>query len=240
MKMQPIIGIIGKTDENKKSEVGIDYVNAIEKSGGIPLLLPYSENVDTIASYLSLCDGFMFVGGVDINPEYYNEKILNSSVCICKERDDFDFLVIKEVLKTAKPILAICRGIQLLNVALGGTLIQDIPTQAPSSVLHKQTESRYEFSHSVKILKDTPLFELVRKDRLTVNSFHHQAIKTLGNGLRIMAQSDDGVIEAICGVSERFLRAYQWHPELLYQKDETTPKLFEEFVNACIKNSKNG
>jgi putative glutamine amidotransferase len=233
--MRPIIGIIGKTDENKKSEVGIDYVNAIEKSGGIPLLLPYSENVDTITSYVKLCDGFIFVGGVDISPAYFGEEVLNNTVCICKERDYFDFLVLRQVLKTNKPIFAICRGIQLVNVALGGTLIQDIPTQKPSPILHKQTESRYAFSHSVKVEKTTPLFELVQKDSLKVNSFHHQAIKTLGKGLCVMAQSDDRVIEAVYGVGERFLRAYQWHPELLFDKDETTPKLFEEFVDACLK-----
>jgi len=237
--MRPIIGIIGKIDENKKSEVGIDYVNAIEKSGGLPLLLPYSENVDTITSYVKLCDGFRFAGGVDINPEYYTEKILNSSVCICKERDDFDFLVIKEVLKTDKPILAICRGIQLLYVALGGMLIQDIPTQAPSSVLHKQAESRYEFSHYVNVVKGSPLAKIVGGKRLRVNSFHHQAIASLGAGLSVMATSEDGIIEAVYGESERFLRAYQWHPELLIEKDEISNKLFAEFVDACLKKSKN-
>ncbi|MBO5224149.1 MAG: gamma-glutamyl-gamma-aminobutyrate hydrolase family protein [Clostridia bacterium] len=235
--MRPIIGIIGKTDENKKSEVGIDYVNAIEKSGGIPLLLPYSENADTIASYVGICDGFMFVGGVDISPKYFGEEVLNDTVCICKERDDFDFLVLSQVLKTNKPILAICRGIQLVNVALGGTLIQDVPTQINSIVSHKQNEGRYEFSHSVKVIKDAPLFELVQNARLKVNSFHHQAIKTLGKGVRVMAQSDDGVIEAIYSSGERFLRAYQWHPELLFNQDENSRKLFGEFVGVCLKNS---
>ncbi len=233
--MRPLIGIIGKTDENKKSEVGIDYVNAIEKSGGLPLLLPYSENEEIIDSYIDLCDGFMFVGGVDIDPCYYGENILNDTVIVCKERDNYDFLVLRQILKTDKPVLAICRGIQLLNVALGGTIIQDIPTQINSQISHKQSEGRYEFSHCVNIEKNSPLYRLFLHDRVKVNSFHHQAIAKIGDGLTVMAICDDGIIEAVCGVDNRFIRGYQWHPELLNEKDENSRKIFMEFVDACLK-----
>ena len=235
--MQPIIGIIGKTDENKKSEVNNDYVGAIEKSGGVPILLPYSKNADIISSYVRLCDGFLFVGGVDISPSYYDEKILNDTVGVCKERDEFDFAVIKEVFKTSKPILAICRGIQLVNVAMGGTLIQDIPTQINSQILHKQREGRYEFSHGVSIEKNSPLYEIVKLDNLRVNSFHHQAIAKLGKNLSVMAKSEDGIIEAVCGVGDRYIRAYQWHAELLFDVDESARQIFREFVLASAKNS---
>ena len=235
--MQPIIGIIGKTDENKKSEVNKDYVGAIEKSGGVPILLPYSKNADIISSYVRLCDGFLFVGGVDICPSYYAEKILNDTVSVCKEVDEFDLAVIKEVLKTSKPILAICRGIQLVNVAMGGTLIQDIPTQINSQILHKQREGRYEFSHGVSIEKNSPLYEIVKLDNLRVNSFHHQAIAKLGKNLSVMAKSEDGIIEAVCGVGDRYIRAYQWHAELLFDVDESARQIFREFVLASAKNS---
>lgn len=235
--MQPIIGIIGKTDENKKSEVNKDYVGAIEKSGGVPILLPYSKNADIISYYVKICDGFLFVGGVDINPSYYGEKILNDTVSVCKERDEFDFAVIKEVFKTSKPILAICRGIQLVNVAMGGTLIQDIPTQINSQILHKQREGRYEFSHGVSIEKNSPLYEIVKLDNLRVNSFHHQAIAKLGKNLSVMAKSEDGIIEAVCGVGDRYIRAYQWHAELLFDVDESARQIFREFVLASAKNS---
>lgn len=235
--MQPIIGIIGKTDENKKSEINRDYVYAIEQSGGVPILLPYSENADVIRSYVEACNGFLFVGGVDIDPSYYDEKTLNDTVSVCKERDEFDFAVLREVLKTSKPILAICRGIQLVNVALGGTLIQDIPTQINSLILHKQREGRYEFSHSVSIEKNSPLYEIVKLDNLRVNSFHHQAIAKLGKDLSVMAKSEDGIIEAVCGVGDRYIRAYQWHAELLFDVDESARQIFREFVLASAKNS---
>ncbi len=236
--MQPIIGIIGKTDENKKSEVNKDYVGAIEKSGGVPILLPYSKNADIISSYVRLCDGFMFVGGVDINPSYYGEKILNDTVSVCKERDEFDFAVIKEVFKTSKPILAICRGIQLVNVAMGGTLIQDIPAQTNSQIAHKQSEGRYEFSHYVVVAENSPLFDIAKTNKLRVNSFHHQAISQLAKGLYVMATSEDGIIiEAVCGVGDRYIRAYQWHAELLFDVDESARQIFREFVLASAKNS---
>jgi len=183
------------------------------------------NSVCQMAAVLALCGAHIIVGEEIVRPILW--------------RDDFDFLVIKEVLKTDKPILAICRGIQLLNVALGRTLIQDIPTQAPSSVLHKQAESRYEFSHYVNVVKGSPLAKIVGGKRLRVNSFHHQAIASLGAGLSVMATSEDGIIEAVYGESERFLRAYQWHPELLIEKDEISNKLFAEFVDACLKKSKN-
>ncbi len=237
--MRPIIGIIGKTDENKKSEVNMDYVNAIENSGGISVLLPYSKNNEIVSYYVKLCDGFMFIGGVDINPSYYHEGVLNTSVSVCKERDDYDFLVANQVLKTDKPVLAICRGVQLLNVALGGTLIQDIPAQINSQISHKQSEGRYDFSHYVNVEKSSPLAKVMGAGRLKVNSFHHQAIAKLGKGLSVMAKSVDGIIEAVCGNDERFIRGYQWHPELLYERDENSRTLFAEFVLACAKKRKN-
>lgn len=232
--MQPIIGIIGKTDEKKKSEINRDYVYVIEQSGGVPILLPYSENADVIRSYVEACNGFLFVGGVDIDPCFYGESVKNGSVNICSERDGFDVAMISEVLKTSKPILAICRGIQLVNVALGGSLIQDIPTQINSQILHKQSEGRYEFSHSVNVEKCSPLYAITKEERIRVNSFHHQAINRLADGLKESARSEDGIVEAVYG-EERFIRGYQWHPELLFAKDSVSQKLFEEFVLACVK-----
>jgi putative glutamine amidotransferase len=136
-------------------------------------------------------------------------------------------------METEKPVLGICRGAQLINIALGGTLYQDLPTELPTEISHRQTEPKFSPAHSVKILADTPLYDLVQKDRMTANSFHHQAVKTLGKGLELMALADDGVVEAFYLPGERYLRAYQWHPERLFAIDSDNRLLFEDFTAHC-------
>jgi putative glutamine amidotransferase len=132
--MQPIIGMLAEIDDEKKTAIHHAYVFAIENSGGLPLLFPYIENEQIIDRFTELCDGFLFTGGMDIAPKYYNEK--QSPFCGTSQsfRDKFEFRVIKKVLATKKPILCICRGAQLLNVALGGSLYQDIPNERPSNI----------------------------------------------------------------------------------------------------------
>ena len=126
-----------------------------------------------------------------------------------------------------------CRGIQLVNVCFGGTLYQDIPTELDTGMIHKQKEPEDAPSHEVNVLESTPLYELLKSKRVVANSFHHQAIKKLGDGLEIMATADDGIIEAVCFVGERYIRAYQWHPERLYVTDSLNRRLFCDFIEAC-------
>lgn len=137
------------------------------------------------------------------------------------------------MIKTSKPILAICRGAQLVNVALGGTLYQDIPSEVPTKILHKQSEPDFSPSHDVKIMNNTPLYEMMRTEQIKGNSFHHQAIKALGKGLEIMAIAEDGIIEGVYSSGKQYVRAYQWHPERLFDTDAQSRMIFEDFIHAC-------
>lgn len=233
--MNPIIGLLAAVDNDGTTTLFHPYAHAIEQSGGIPLLLPYTESADVIARFVAMCDGICFTGGVDIAPAYYGEPMSEQCGEIQPLRDAMEFAVLREVLATGKPILGICRGAQLLNVALGGTLYQDLPSERPSDVVHRQTEGKFDFSHDVNVLVDTPLYTLLGAERIRGNSFHHQAVKTLGRGLRVMAEAEDGVIEGFWSIDHPYLRAYQWHPERLYDKDEHARAIFSDFIAACKK-----
>ncbi|MBQ8431363.1 MAG: gamma-glutamyl-gamma-aminobutyrate hydrolase family protein [Clostridia bacterium] len=231
--MKPIIGILGEIDSEKSTRILISYVNAIECSGGFPLLLPYVTEASTRDRFVELCDGFLFTGGEDIDPKYYGETPKATCGAIQPLRDELEFGVLERVLPTGKPIMAICRGAQLVNVALGGTLYQDLPSERPGPISHKQTEPRFAPSHEVQILENTPLYALISSKRMTANSFHHQAVKALGADLEPMALADDGVVEAFCLRGARYLRAYQWHPERLFEIDACNRSLFGDFIIAC-------
>lgn len=146
--------------------------------------------------------------------------------------------VFNKAYKENKPILAICRGVQLFNVALGGTLYQDIPTQYKTEVHHIQGEERFSASHDILIEKHSPLYTLVKKDVMVGNSFHHQAIKNLGSELEIMARATDGMVEAVWSPKKRYLRGYQWHPERLFDIDGDNRKIFEDFIAESSKTDK--
>ena len=234
---KPIIGIISDVDVDFVSSVKNDYVKAIEASGGTPILLPYSKKSETSDSFIELCDGFLFSGGNDIEPIRYGEETKPNCGAIQLNRDDFEFRMFEKMIATDKPILAICRGMQVVNVAFGGTLYQDIPSEISTDIQHRQTEARYEFSHFVKILGDTPLAAFIGENSIRANSFHHQAVKRLGDGLLAMAYSTDGIIEGFYHTSHPYLRAYQWHPERLFDKDSDNKLIFSNFIAACKENA---
>lgn len=229
--MKPIIGILAEVDEERATRIQNTYISAIENSGGIPLLLPYVESNDTIDEFIKLCDGFLFTGGADIEPCRYGEKTSPECGPIKLYRDELEFRILERAIKKDKPILAICRGIQLINVFFGGTLYQDIPTEFKTPILHKQIEDKNYPSHSVFAKEESPLYKLCGKSIITANSFHHQAIKKLGEGLSIMARAEDSIIEAVWSPSMRYLRAYQWHPERLYFTDECNKMIFDDFIS---------
>ena len=231
--MKPIIALTAEIDENGATKINHQYIKAIESVGGIPMVLPYTEDENTIRDYTEAADGFLFTGGVDIAPERYGEEKLDVCGEVQYKRDGFELSLLSEVLKCGKPVLAVCRGAQLVNVGLGGTLYQDIPTEMPSEILHNQTEGRFAPSHTVRITDNTPLRTLMGTDAILGNSFHHQAIKTLGKGLEVMATADDGIIEAVRLRGYKYLRAYQWHPERLFETDAHNKRIFEDFIVAC-------
>ena len=231
--MRPIIGVLAEIDNELSTKVLNTYIHAIEMSGGIPILFPYVVECKTIEHLIDICDGFLFTGGVDIDPKRYGEEASENIGEIQIHRDEFEFQVFEKVINTSKPILAICRGSQLVNVALGGTLYQDIPSEMKTNISHRQNEPKFSYSHDVRIIVNTPLYEMMGNERIKANSFHHQAIKTLGKGLEIMAVADDGIIEAVYSSGKQYIRAYQWHPEMLFKIDAQSRKIFENFIHAC-------
>lgn len=234
--MKPIIGLFVTVDNNKITNANFTYSRAVTELGGTPIVMPYSSDDADLDNFISLCDGFLFSGGKDVEPKRFNEEQLNDSLVIHYYRDDLEFKAFDKIIATNKPILGICRGAQVINVGLGGTLYQDIPTQIPSKISHRQTEGQNEYSHDIIVVKDTPLFKLVdKKDRINGNSFHHQAIKDLGKGLKLMATAEDGVIEGAYLDSDRYLRIYQWHPEKLFDKHDYNNVIIKDFIDACKK-----
>ena len=231
--MKPIIAIFGAVNDDNASTFQHAYSYAIEKMGAIPILIPYTENEETISETVSLCDGFLFSGGVDVEPIKYGEETKPACGNIQLKRDSLELEYFKRIFDTGKPILAICRGAQVVNVALGGTLYQDIPTEIVTDIPHRQSEPKFSPSHSVSVIADTPLFELIGKEKMAANSFHHQAIKALGDGLCVMALADDTIIEAVYYTGDRFIRAYQWHPERLFNTDADNALIFKEFIDEC-------
>ena len=231
--MRPIIGVLAAIDNELSTMVQNPYINAIEGAGGIPIVFPYVSDDETIERLVDICDGIFFTGGADIVPKHYGEEARENIGAIQEHRDEFELRVLQRVIESSKPILAICRGAQLVNVALGGTLYQDIPSEVRTKISHVQHEPKFSPSHNVRIMVDTPLYEMLRSEQIKANSFHHQAIKALGSGLEIMAVAEDGIIEAVYSSDRQYLRAYQWHPERLFETDKQNRMIFEDFIHAC-------
>lgn len=223
---KPIIGItsMGSASEGKY-RIGFDYAHRITEASGIPIILTPNENEkETIDQLIMMCDGFLFTGGPDVDPTLYGED--KSDLCgePNAERDEFELNIIPYILETDKPLFCICRGIQVLNVALGGTLYQD----CPCSTLH--SDGRHIIRLCSKEYKE--MFGFI-DEAFETNSFHHQSIKELGKGLVVTSISeDDGVIEGVYMPEKRFVIGVQWHPEK-NGDDEITRKLFSSFIAAC-------
>ena len=243
MNTRPIIGISASLtiDSSQKFlcrriiSLNENYINAIIHSDGIPFVLPITDNIEIIKNYARLLDGLLLSGGYDINPLNYFE---NPSLKLGKtlnERDEFEINLIKEFEKLDKPILGICRGNQILNIAHGGTLYQDISLIQGAFIKHNQDALEYEVTHKVTIKEDTNLIKIVGKNIL-VNSYHHQSIKKLGEGLKVAAISDDNVIDAVENIDGSFKLGIQWHPEMIFNKNKTMAKIFKYFLLECENN----
>ena len=229
---KPVIGLVPLVDTRLKSLWMLpDYMESIAAAGGIAVMLPLSDDVQDLRQLVSVCDGFLFTGGHDIAPERYGQK--NEGLCgeIIPERDTMESVLMKLALERDKGILGICRGMQFLNVHLGGTLFQDIPTQCPSRVNHRQPAPYHLPAHPVKVTGG--LAAAVGAEEIQVNSCHHQALRDLARGLEVMATAPDGVVEAVCLPGKRFVWAVQWHPEMLGTKDENSLRIFRAFVEGC-------
>lgn len=233
--MKPIIGITTMHEieiEKSFTLASNNYLRAVEAAGGVPLFLPVTEEPEDIKSYLNIIDGIVFTGEGDISPLKYGENPLQIEFRINNSRDNFEFNLFLEAYNMDMPILGICRGAQLINVALGGSLYQDINLQFSNCHGHMQSEMQvYDFFHQVIIDKDSKLFDIFNSRELEVNSFHKQAIKALGENLRVTATAKDGIIEGIEGISRKFLVGVQWHPEDLSLKHKDFVKLFKALID---------
>ena len=238
--MKPIIGILSNVSDKEDESSGIErvfvnnsYVNAVEKAGGVPIIIPVNTQRENIKRQIELVDGIIISGGGDVNPILYNEEPTKEMGCFHPDIDEFDIIAIKIAIELKKTILGICRGIQVLNVALGGTLYQDLSHIKENYIKHTQQTKRYMGSHTVKIIEDSILNHILGTE-VVVNSYHHQSVKDLGDGLIDTAYSKDGVIEAIEMKDEKFVVGVQWHPESMVDHDENMLNLFKEFINSSI------
>ena len=211
------------------------FINSIEYAGGIPLILPYVREIEDIRAQINACDGIMLCGGMDIHPIYYGEEPHAKLAFVNSKEDEYQIKVTRMTLNLYKPILGICRGHQLLNVVCGGTLYQDMSEVPKCTIKHDQISKRHEPYHSINIVENTRLEEILGSSTL-VNSLHHQCIKELGADLKVTAYAKDGVIEAIEMPERDFVMGFQWHPEeMAAHGDENMLNLFKEFISKSTK-----
>ena len=231
--MRPIVGVMPLWDEEKDSIWMLPgYLDGVAQAGGLPVIFPFSADEQDLDQLIRLCDGFLLTGGHDVSPDLYHETPLPGLVSCCEKRDEMETRVLAKALEEDKPILGICRGIQLINAAFGGTLYQDLPSQHPSAVEHHQHAPYNVPCHAVTVAPDSPLYDCLGVRTLAVNSYHHQAVKTLAEELKPMAVSPDGLVEALYRPESRFLWAVQWHPEFSFRTDEASRRIFSAFVQA--------
>ncbi len=215
--MTPLIGIT--TDiEGKHSGINRQYARAVEDAGAGPVLLTPLKDVKSLALKI---DGLLISGGDDLHPSYYNEKPAYDMKIVEIERSDFEFKSIREIIELRKPVLGICYGMQLINVAFGGNLYQDIASQLSTAMNHKGR------SHAIEVGQN----RILKRGLFEVNSSHHQAVKGLGKGLKAIAFSADNIIEAIWMEDYPFLLGVQWHPERM--EDDFSGRIFRAFAEAC-------
>jgi len=210
------------------------YCRAVENAGGTAVILPMTASSPAIRQYLEKLDGLLLSGGnFDIHPRYYGEKPLKALGEIKQERTEFELDLATRALSQDRPLLGICGGAQAINVALGGSLYQDIATQVPHAGEHQQGAKKETGGHRVSILSGTRLRRIVKRDIVEVNTTHHQAVKKVGSGLVINATADDGLIEGIESSRHSFVLGIQWHPEVLSTLRPDQERIFAAFIARC-------
>ena len=235
---KPVIGITPScADEKGELSLPLAYLEAVETAGGVPLVLPHTADRAVAEDAVSLCDGFLFSGGPDVDPKLYGESPWYELGRVSPVRDVTDELFFRCAYESGKPILGICRGIQLVNVCMGGTLYQDLGSQFPRQgtelFAHQQSAPRWQKTHSVTAEAGSIAALAYGGEKFFVNSFHHQAVKTPAPGLSVTVVSDDGVIEGLEAPGYGFLVLVQWHPEVMAPQCEGSRALFCTFVDAC-------
>ena len=254
MMMKPLIGICANylSDDSAGLAAGIgakyqewqlladDYIVAIERAGGVPVILPITRDLETLTPLLHKLDGILFSGGSDIDPNLYGEYPKFGLGAIEPRRDTHEVRLAQLVLTEMNiPVLGICRGMQLLTVATGGKLYQDLASQKPEGINHSVPKSiRHHAFHPVRMEIGSLLYNIFEGNDLRVNSFHHQAVKELGKGFKATMIAPDGIIEGMeWEEPNRFVVAVQWHPEMMEEKVDTIRPIFTAFVEASKMNT---
>jgi len=233
----PLIGITTyHRDERGYIQLPGQYADAVRRAKGIPLLIqPGEPHLDQL---MSLLDGLILSGGGDIDPLLYTSENHAEVYWVSEERDKAEFALAEAALAAEMPLFGICRGFQVLNVKLGGSLITHIPDALPDAIPHRQ-EPYGPIQHDIQVEADSKLAEMMKANHIKTASWHHQAIDRLGDGLRVVAQAEDGIIEAV-EMPDKPVIAVQWHPELTAAQDHSQQSLFDEFVRLAAQQQANG
>ena len=238
---RPVIGITGDVMESStgaRHAVRDSYVSAIINAGGIPLFIPSTGDLEIAYALYRMADGLLFTGGTDIDPAVYGELQAGTEMDgVSENRDTTEVQLARWAMQDDLPVLGICRGQQLINVAAGGTLYQDIPADLPqSSVDHRgstYTDDRGLYTHKVALEPSCGLAGIFGATEIMVNSLHHQGVKQIGQGLKVVGTAPDGMVEALEAPGQRWLYTVQWHPEELWRKQAAASNLFKAFVEAA-------
>jgi putative glutamine amidotransferase len=250
LDISPRIGVTAALREKTESiaqnplerfvRTDLDYLKSISEAGGVPVILPPSLSLRAAEALLDRLDGLLLSGGPDLDPGYYGEGPIPALGTTIPEWDALEMALLELALEQGMPIFGICRGMQILNVALGGTLYQDVPSQLGADVLdHWQTTSKCQVTHEVEVLEDSYLAKITDRQTVEVNSYHHQGIKGLADVLTVAARCADGVIEGLESrdFSDRWMVGVQWHPEGMRDTESAHRKLFEAHVCAAERHA---
>lgn len=234
--MKPIIGVTPLYDDKCGNMWMLDeYVKLVKSCGGIPIILPLYSNINEIQQLYNLCNGILLTGGHDLDPSLYNEMKSKTCQNSNMHRDYLERELFTMAYKDDKPVLGIGRGMQLINVVMGGSLYQDIADECENVRNHSMKPPYDRVHHIINIDETSPLYKILEATELGVNSYHHQAVKKIGNGLREMAQTGDGIIEGLYAKDKSFIMGVQWHPELLYRVSPEQIKIVSEFIKQSEK-----
>lgn len=230
---QPVIGIAASVsaDGGERLFAGGAYVRAVARAGGCPVVLPFAGGAAQAGRHLAVVDGVVLTGGGDVGPWLYGEEPLPGLGVVCPERDEYELALVRAAAALGRPLLAICRGLQVVNVAFGGTLYQDLAGR-PGVLQHYQASRGDVAGHTVAVRAGSLLGRVLRRERLATNSFHHQAVDGLAPGLCVCAQAADGVVEAVESGTGRLL-AVQWHPEDMVGSQPLMLELFRWLAEAA-------
>lgn len=233
--MKPFIGITCSWDEEKgRYFLPEAYAGAVAAGGGIPLPLAYTCDDSSLKRIVETVNGLILSGGVDVDPLYFGEDPIPAGGEVSPLRDQFELMLAREALSSNIPVLGICRGMQVLNIAAGGDVYQDITSQLGGGIIkHCQQAPRWHPTHEIEVRRGTLLATITGADRLRVNSFHHQALRKLAPGFTVSASSADGVIEAVESQNYLFAMGLQCHPECLWKSNPLFLALFEKLVEAA-------